>query len=341
MKRKNTYVPNQIGVFWSLTGRHLLVFLKNVPTVIFTFMVPLAVLAVYILFLRPMEVDQIQNMLKESGIIYDSATENGISFLHGVYGIADTWMISGVLSVSCITVALNSNYVLVRDKERGVAKDFISSPILPVTISVSYLAFNLIVTFVTNVLVYLICLIYLACYGAYMISLLDFFAIIGVLLLTSITSCLIMFFICSFISSESILSPIVAIVSAAVGFLIGAYLPSGMSSAYIDYITVFFPGTYSTGLLRNYFMTNPIFQLKQSPELSTEAGQNFIKNLESQFSLNLDFFGYKVTPIYMVLAIFIFLAIFSVLCGVFGSRNYMNFLKKKKITKKKKADVAK
>ena len=55
---KRNYVPNQPKAFWSLTKRHLLVFLKNVPSVIFTLMVPLTVLAVYIVFLRPMEVAQ-------------------------------------------------------------------------------------------------------------------------------------------------------------------------------------------------------------------------------------------------------------------------------------------
>ena len=327
---KRNYVPNQPKAFWSLTKRHLLVFLKNVPSVIFTLMVPLTVLAVYIVFLRPMEVAQIKQTLITNGIIYDTATEAGELFLHGVYGIADTWMISGVLSVSCITVSLNANVVLVRDKEREIAKDFISSPILPTTI----------VTFVTNLIVYFICLIYLACYGAYMITVLDFFAIIGVILYSSVSASLLMFFICSFISTESVMSPIVAIVSAAVGFLIGAFLPSGTGPVYIEYVTMFFPGTYSTGLFRNYFMRNPLVQLKQAPELSSEAGQKFVENLENQFSLNLNFFGHRVNPTVMSLVILLFIAVFAVLCCVFSSKNYMNFSRKISLKKKKKVQDA-
>ena len=337
---KRNYVPNQPKAFWSLTKRHLLVFLKNVPSVIFTLMVPLTVLAVYIVFLRPMEVAQIKQTLIANGIIYDTATEAGELFLQGVYGIADTWMISGVLSVSCITVSLNANVVLVRDKEREIAKDFISSPILPTTIVSSYFLFNLIVTFVTNLIVYFICLIYLACYGAYMITVLDFFAIIGVILYSSVSASLLMFFICSFISTESVMSPIVAIVSAAVGFLIGAFLPSGTGPVYIEYVTMFFPGTYSTGLFRNYFMRNPLVQLKQAPELSSEAGQKFVENLENQFSLNLNFFGHRVNPTVMSLVILLFIAVFAVLCCVFSSKNYMNFSRKISLKKKKKVQDA-
>ena len=337
---KRNYVPNQPKAFWSLTKRHRLVFLKNVPSVIFTLMVPLTVLAVYIVFLRPMEVAQIKQTLIANGIIYDTATEAGELFLHGAYGIADTWMISGVLSVSCITVSLNANVVLVRDKEREIAKDFISSPILPTTIVSSYFLFNLIVTFVTNLIVYFICLIYLACYGAYMITVLDFFAIIGVILYSSVSASLLMFFICSFISPESVMSPIVAIVSAAVGFLIGAFLPSGTGPVYIEYVTMFFPGTYSTGLFRNYFMRNPLVQLKQAPELSSEAGQKFVENLENQFSLNLNFFGHRVNPTVMSLVILLFIAVFAVLCCVFSSKNYMNFSRKISLKKKKKVQDA-
>ena len=337
---KRNYVPNQPKAFWSLTKRHLLVFLKNVPSVIFTLMVPLTVLAVYIVFLRPMEIAQIKQTLIANGIIYDTATEAGELFLHGVYGIADTWMISGVLSVSCITVSLNANVVLVRDKEREIAKDFISSPILPTTIVSSYFLFNLIVTFVTNLIVYFICLIYLACYGAYMITLLDFFAIIGVILYSSVSASLLMFFICSFITTESVMSPIVAIVSAAVGFLIGAFLPSGTGPVYIEYVTMFFPGTYSTGLFRNYFMRNPLAQLKKAPELSSEAGQKFVENLENQFSLNLNFFGHRVNPTVMSLVILLFITVFAVLCCVFSSKNYMNFSRKISLKKKKKVQDA-
>lgn len=335
MEKENRFLPNQFGVFLSLTKRHLLVFLKNVPSVIFTLMVPLTVFAVYVVFLRNIEISGIKDAIPSG--LFDSVTETEkTEFLHGVYGIVDCWMISGVLSVSCITVALNSNYVLVRDKERGVAKDLISSPILPATITSAYIAFDIIITALTNIIVYFLCLIYLVCYGAYMISVLDFFAIIGIILLSSISAALTMFFICSFISSESVMSPIVAITSAAVGFLIGAYLPSGTGPVYIEYVTTFFPGTYSTGLLRNFFMSRPIEKLKANSLLQTTEGQAFVANIEDSFSLNLNFFGYEVKPVHMIIAIVLFLVLFAILCAIFGSRNYMNFLKKGRLIKKKK-----
>lgn len=326
---KRNQVTKQLGVFWALTRRHLLVFMKNVPTVIFTLMVPIVILIVYALFLRNMEVSAIKSSLIQEGIRVNEDTEEGMLFLHRVYGVADCWMISGVLAVSCITVSLNTNYIVVRDKESGIGKDLISSPIDRKLIVLSYFAFNVIVTFFINFIVYLICLIYLAAYGAYMISLSDFFAIIGVLLLSTMSASEITYFICSFIQTESVLSPVVAVFSAAVGFLIGAYLPANMIPKSIGYVTSFFPGTYSAGLLRNYFMKNPIHLLMtETPELV--GHEKFVNSLKEEFSLDIHFFGKNVPVDIMAYVLVIFIAIFTVLNLMFATKNFLRVPKSKR-----------
>lgn len=340
MKRDKVYT-NQWRAFLSLLERHFLVFLKDIPTRIFTLRVPLAIFAVYVVFLRPREVGQIKSFRIQN---VNGLTEERLKgeqrepLRHRIYGIADCWMISGVLAVSCITVSLNSNYIVVRDKERKTSMDFVSSPILPRTISFSYRAFNWFVTFFRNVIVYLICLIYLGIYGAYRISARDFFAIIGVLLLSTLSSSTLTYFICSFIQREAIRSPIVAIVSAAVGFLIGAYRPSNRGPKYIDQITRFFPGTYSAGLLRNYFRSVPIQKLTfQFSQPGYEPFLPLVKQLTDEFSLTLSFFGLEVSPFARTWVLFIFSGIFLVLDIIFSSRNALNFLAAKKKKNRKKS----
>ncbi len=336
-EKQQSKLSNQGFVFYSLTKRHLLVFFKNIPTVIFTLMVPLAILAVYIIFLRQLETTSIKQALDDiirqnnSILGMESHVDEYNEIVRKVYGIADCWMVSGVLAVSCITVSLNANYIVVRDKESLVTRDFVSSPIHPNIIVASYFTFNVIVTFMVNFIVYLVCLLILYLYGAYMISILDFFSILGILLLSTVSASLIMFFICSFIKSDSVMSPIVAIVSAGVGFLIGAYLPSNFGPKYIGYITTFFPGTYSVGLLRNYFMTTPLSLL--SKKLEEYGISGVVETLSDQFALNIDFFGKEITPGFMVLVIFIFIVIFAVLNLIFSNRNFFHFtlpFKKKK-----------
>lgn len=337
--KKNTELKEQGYVFYSLTKRHLLVFFKNIPTVIFTLMVPLAVFVVYILFLRQIETNAIKQTLEQlisnSNSTLVVGSKEYANVLKKVYGIADCWMVSGILAVSCITVSMNSNYIVVRDKELGMNRDFVSSPISSHILVASYFTFNVIVTFLVNLIVYLLCLMVLGIYGAYMISFVDFLAILGVLLLSTISASLITFFVCSFIRSESVMSPVVAIVSAAVGFLIGAYLPSGiLSSSTIDTITGFFPGTYSVGLLRNYFLSTPLAQLSKTLEGFGLNGM--LDELKSQFSLNIKFFGVEVQPFAMVLVLFGSIVVFGVLNLIFNNNKKFTLINFKKNTKDKK-----
>ncbi len=109
--------------------------------------------------------------------------------------------------------------------------------------------------------------------------------------------------------------------SAAVGFLIGAYLPNSMMPEGVQMLTTFFPGTYSAGLFRNYFMTHPIERLLQDPRVS--GNTDFINALTSQFSLNINFFGNDVPPSIMALVIFAFSGIFLILNLAFASRNFI------------------
>lgn len=330
--------PNQFKIFFALTRRNLMVFLKNVPIVFFTLMVPLAVLAVYALFLRPMEISQIKQTLNTylpSPI--DVANEADALLLRKLYGITDCWMMSGILSVSCITVSLNTNYIMVKDKENDVAKDMISSPISSKTIMFSYFAFNIIITFVAIFIVYLLCLLWLFFYKAYMITAIDFFAILGVLLLSIISAALLNFFLASFIKSDSVLSTFVAIVSAAVGFLIGAYLPDSMLPSSIKTLTAFFPGTYSTTLLRNYFMKTPL-ELVTNDLIKRGISEKFISEFTQMFGFKINFFGISIEPHMMAIVIVIFISIFLVLNFVFTSKNVLKgfFLNSKNKEAKKK-----
>lgn len=304
---------NQLSAFASLTKRHLKVFFKNIPTVIFTMMVPLTIFAVYLIFLRQVQLEQIQNFY--SG--YASLSEE---MQNKISALADSWMISGVLGVSCVTVSMNCQYIMVKDKENMLNRDMISSPINPNVIMFSYFAFNIIVTFLINLLVFFISLIVLVCYGAYLISILDFFALIGVLLYSTITAALFSFLVASFVNTEAVMSPIIAICCAAIGFLIGAYLPNNMMPSYINNLTGFFPGTYSVGLFRNFLMHGQVEQIlangsiADSDSLISALGEQFniFQNEAGGVYVSVSFFGLPINSGNMVLVMFIFIVAFLI-----------------------------
>ena len=104
-------------------------------------------------------------------------------------------------------------------------------------------------------------------------------------------------------------------------------LPKG-----IALLTTFFPGTYSAGLFRNYFMSSQVNQLENL--LNTKyasVSKDVVENIKSNFSFDLDFFGTNVTPNAMALAIVVFIIIFLVLNLIFSSSKYLNMGKVKKI----------
>lgn len=334
---KTAYLPaSQFRSFLTLTHRHLLVFTKNWILMLFTLMVPLAIFAVYALFLRPLETSAISNQLDQVLTGADLSSMQRDFLYRSVAGIADEWMIAGVLSVSCVTVSFNTNTLMVRDRETGVTKDFLSSPLSQVTIQFSYFAFNIVVTFVSNLLVLAVSLIYLAGYNALLPSFVDFLAILGVLLLSTICASLVTFFICSFIPSESTMAPVTAILSAAIGFLNGAYLPASMLPSAMQTVTAFFPGAYSAGLFRNYFMTKPVTEMVnimvnggtgldyQFQKIDIPAGlmtQSQANEMVSSFSYRMTFFDQELSPWVMALVILAFIGIFLALNLLFAHRS--------------------
>lgn len=319
---------DQFRVFLSLTKRHILVFFKNWSTVLFTMMVPLIILVIYVLFLRQMEINAINPVIEE--VVADPGQE----LMRKIYALADSWMIAGVLAVSCITVSLNTNSIMVRDKERGISKDFLSSPISSRMVMYSYFTFNTLITFAVNFIVLCICMIYLVCYGALLISALDFFALIGILLLSTMNASFLTFFVCSFINKESSLAAILAIFSAAVGFLIGAYFPVSILPKGIEYLTSFFPGTYSASLFRNYLMSGPMEMLERElVEMGIHA-DSILGALRETFSFDINFFRWEVPQELQAWILAAFTAIFGGICLLFSYHNFMKFpkLKKKKKT---------
>ena len=102
-----------------LTERNVKVFIKDRANVFFSMLAPLIVLVLYVLFIGRMQSDGIIASLAEYGVSADDA----------VRAFSDSWMLSGVMATSCITVPLCACSTMVYDKNRGVSADFAASPI--------------------------------------------------------------------------------------------------------------------------------------------------------------------------------------------------------------------
>ena len=317
-----------MGVFWQLTRRHLLVFFKNKIRLFYTLLVPVIIFAVYIFFLRGLELSTVQNILHELEIPSDPKMQKYIDTL------IDSWMLAGIAALSSITVSLQTNNVFVEDKQSGVNRDFASSPIRRGALIGSYILFNFIVTLLVCFVYLAICFVYLACMQEFFLDFKDFAIVFGVTLYTTISSTLMTVFLCSFIKTEGTMASLVAVFSTAVGFLIGAYMPLGMLPSWVQTLCAFIPGTYACALLRYSFMATPVMELEHYAVevLQLAGGQELISQLMSGFGYHLEFFSVTVEPPYQMLALTVFNIAFVTL-NIFSGRKLADVLgmgKKKK-----------
>lgn len=304
---------NNINVFLNLTKRHFLVFFKNKIRVLYTLLVPIIILLVYILFLRNLELSTVQNILYELEV---EATPELTTYINT---LVDSWMLSGIIILSTITISIQTNNIIINDKENGVNRDFASSPIKNSYLIGSYFLFNFIVTMFLCLIVMLICFVYLVIMGEFFLTFIDFLIAFGVLTLSTATSTLLTIFICSFIKHESTLASIIAVFSTVAGFVIGAYMPLSMFPDWFRNICGFVPGTYSTDLMRFAFMATPLDGLSGLvSDLNLANGEELINNLFNSFGYEINLFGTNINVGYQALinvgfvVLFMILNIFSV-----------------------------
>ena len=297
-------ITGEIYAFSQLVRRHCKVFLKDGMAVFFSLLAPLIVFMLYILFLGEIQADTVAGFFPEGMPVPDD----------GVRAFVDSWMVAGVLGVACITVSFSANSVMVQDKCRGQIRDCLVSPVRKQTVTLAYFAFNFIVTVVIVTVVCLIAFVYLAATGRFMLSAGEAFAVIGTILFSSLSSTLFSVLVCALFRTEGALSGFVGIVSAAIGFLIGAYMPMSAFPDGVEYVAALLPGTHSAGLFRNFLMGGALENLTAGLPQAAHDG------IAEAFSMEIDFFGASVGTDIMAVYIAGSIVLFAALNLVLGTR---------------------
>ncbi|MCD8286126.1 MAG: ABC transporter permease [Clostridia bacterium] len=313
---------DHVGMFFELTKRHLLVFFKNKIRVFYTLMVPVIIFIVYIFFLRTLELSTVTSVLNSAGIYDEDITPELTLYINT---LVDSWMLSGIVALSTYTVSIQTNTIIVCDKENGVNRDFIASPVSSSVLISSYFLFNFIVTFLICFIFILICFVYLACLGEFMLTFVSFLEIVGVLAITTIVATLFTTFISSFIKHEATLTGLVAIFSTAVGFLMGAYLPFSQLPKWVQDVCMFIPGPYSCAIFRHAFMYVPITDMYNYAAGVYQGATDLMVSMTNNFGYNLEFFNITVEPSWQAFAIVAYSAILLVL-NIFSGRELVKVL---------------
>ena len=280
-----------------LVARNCKVYFKDKGVFFPSLIAPLILLFLFIAFLGSVYRDSIRNVV-EGFPISDALVES----------IAGGWLISSLIAVCAVTIAFAANCIMVQDKVQGQARDISVAPVSRSLVALSYFIATFLVTAI-------ICLVALAA-GFVYIGIAGWHLSVADVLLTILDTLLLVLFgtafssiVNHFLRSQGAIAAVQATVSAAYGFLCGAYMPIGNLTLWLQRILMVLPGTYGTGLLHSHLMGGAM-------DAVTAEGMpvEFADGLKEGFDCTLNFFG---DPVPAWVSYLVLIAATAALVGVY------------------------
>lgn len=289
-----------LNAYKGMTLRNIKVYAKDKMAILLSMLTQIIVLGLYLFFLKDNYVNSILNTIENMQISIDKEL---------VENIVNSWLISGVISTAVVTVSLNTLTVMVMDKEKKINFDYSASPVKNSTVVLSYYTGAVINTFVISSVLLTAGFLFLGINGGFLYSATDILKVYSLTALGSISSTTILMFIISFIKKSSSLSSFSALVSAAIGFIVGAYIPVSQFSSSMQTVVNLVPGSQIAGMFRNIFMTPAINNLIDKMNIPDTTG--IFDDLSQTFALKMSIFDnfikFDFMIIYSVIAIVVFL----------------------------------
>ena len=263
----------------NLVQRNTKVFFKDKGMFFTSLITPLILLLLFVTFLGNVYRDSFAMCTPKEIDLPDTIIE----------GFVGGWLFSSLLAVCCVTVAFCSNMLMVQDKVTGARTDLTMAPVKKSTLALGYYISTSIATLIICGVAVVACIIYLSQVGWYLSAQDIVLMCLDVFLLTMFGTAL-SSVVNSFLSTQGQISAVGTIVSAAYGFICGAYMPISQFSEGIQTFISFLPGTYGTSLLHNHLMGGVLKEMKDN-YFPTEV----VEKMKDSFDSNLYFFDNKVS----------------------------------------------
>lgn len=284
-----------------LTKRAIVLFFRDKTTVFFALLAQLIILFLYIAFLRDTYIDTILVNIPET---FQNTVKGDVS------NLINAWLLSGLIGSATITISLSSLSLMIADRETKRDFDFMASPIKRSVVMLSYFLGAIINSYLVSAFILTIGLIILVAIGNLYLSILDVVILYLFLILAVTSSTLILMAITMFFKKTTNLNAFSGLVSAGIGFFIGAYMPIGSFSVPVQYVANILPGSHVTAIFRNILMSGPLEVLS-----ATMVGGEleFTTAIKNTFAFDLNFFGVKLgvwqMSVYIGVATIVFLGI--------------------------------
>ncbi|MDR1628599.1 MAG: ABC transporter permease [Oscillospiraceae bacterium] len=199
--------------FAAFTKRNVKLFLRDKPTVFFSFLSAMVLIALYFLFIAKTYSTAMQ---EHAGDFLSLSASNFMIYLQ---------MMAGVLVLNSMSLTTGAFGIIAHDFENRRVDSFLLTPLRTGEMLASYYAASIIVSFTLNVFTWLASSVLIGALTGYWITAATFFAGIGILVITSFISASLMLLITTLVKSSAAIGVISGIAGTFFGFLCGIYMP--------------------------------------------------------------------------------------------------------------------
>ena len=260
----------------AFTKRNVLLYFRDKTAVFFSLLAVFILIALYVFFLGDL-------------------TSKGLPDFPSKKQLLTSWFIAGILAVTSMTTTLASFGILVEDRANNRILDFYASPISRAKLVGGYISSALFIGFFMCTLTFLVASIYLLLAGGALLSFDKTILLVGVILLSVISSGSMVLLVVSFFKTSNAFAAASTIIGTLLGFLAGIYIPVGTLPDYLQTIVKLFPVSHSASLFRQILMESSLIDAFSNAPLAMK--EEFLFNMGVIYEIN----GYKVTKLVSVI----------------------------------------
>ena len=265
--------------------RNVLLFFKDWQSILFSLLTSIIVLVLYLLFLKGTFVSAIQRAMEQYPGLASMVLQKDIDMF------ANLFLLSGILGSAMISVPFSCITVLVKDRANKVDYDILSTPLKREQIIFAYFVSAVLTSTLLTDIILAVGLIGIRMQGNMYLNASQVVKAFSIVALGSISASAIFMIIVLFFKTVSACEAFFGILSAASGFVIGAYIPISQFSDGVQTVCNLFPASQITIMLRNILLNGLLEHINTSIQ-GVDQGM-FVLSLKEYFTFQAKLFkGY-------------------------------------------------
>ena len=262
--------------------RNVLLFFKDWQSILFSLLTSIIVLVLYLLFLKGTFVSAIQRAMEQYPGLASMVPQKDIDMF------ANLFLLSGILGSAMISVPFSCITVLVKDRANKVDYDILATPMKREQIIFAYFVSAVLTSTLLTDIILAVGLIGIRMQGNMYLNISQVVKAFSVVALGSISASAVFMIVVLFFKSISACEAFFGILSAASGFVIGAYIPISQFSNEVQTVCNLFPASQITIMLRNILLNGLLEHINTSLQ-GVDQGM-FVLSLKEYFSFQAKLF---------------------------------------------------